>query len=336
MSVSSEAEETAETLEATAEVFAMDTYISLKAYGSRGEEALDAVSTMISDLDARLSVTDTSSEIYAINAAAGTPVTVSDTTISLIQRSVEFGSTVSGALDITIYPISRTWGFTTGVYQVPTAESIVELLQYVNDDAVVVDAEASTVLVPENTEVDLGAVVKGYAGDQAVEILKEYGVTSALLNLGGSTIRALGAKPDGSSWRIAIQDPNDESGATYAGVLTVTDCAIDTSGGYERYFEEDGVTYWHIIDPSTGYPAKSGLISVTILSADSFSGDCLSTACFVMGLEDTISYWRTYGDFEFVLITEENVIYVSEGAEELFTPVNDFENAELIVVPYEE
>lgn len=151
------------------------------------------------------------------------------------------------------------------------------------------------------------------------------------MNFGGSTIDLCGDKTDGSSWRVTVQDPEDDS--SYAGILEVKDCIVDTSGGYERYFtDEDGNVYWHILDPETGRPADSGLISTTIISESGLNGDALSTACFVMGLEDSIEYWRTYGGFEFVFITEEHEIYVSEGIADSFTPVYDYEDAEVTVV----
>ena len=129
----------------------------------------------------------------------------------------------------------------------------------------------------------------------------------------------------------SIQDPNDSS--AYAGVVSATDLAIDTSGGYERYFEgDDGEIYWHILDPHTGYPAKSVLISVTVLSDSALTGDGLSTALFVMGLEDAMDYWRTNGGFEFIFITDQNEIYVSQGAQDLFQPLGNYENAEIHVV----
>ena len=198
-----------------------------------------------------------------------------------------------------------------------------------DDSAITLDGNSAT--LPADAQLDLGAVAKGYAGDRAAEILQDAGVTSALLNLGSSTIRAIGSKPDGSPWRIALQDPNDTS--AYAGVVSATDLAIDTSGGYERYFEgDDGEIYWHILDPDTGYPAKSGLISVTVLSDSALTGDGLSTALFVMGLDDAIDYWRTNGGFDFIFITDQNEIYVSQGAQDLFQPLGSYENAEIHVV----
>ncbi len=315
--------------EFTSELFAMDTYMTMKAYGPGAESALSDISSMISDLDSHLSVTNTESEIYQLNHAEGQAVSLSDTTADLLRKALALGGTTGGALELTSYPLSLAWGFTTGDYQIPDQATIDGLLPLVDDSAITLDGNSAA--LPSGAQLDLGAVAKGYAGDRAAELLQDAGVTSALLNLGSSTIRAIGAKPDGSSWRIAIQDPNDTS--AYAGVVSVTDMAIDTSGGYERYFEgDDGEIYWHILDPDTGYPAKSGLISVTVLSDSALTGDGLSTALFVMGLDNAIDYWRENGGFEFILITDDNEIYISQGAESLFQPLGDYENAELHVV----
>jgi thiamine biosynthesis lipoprotein len=308
----------------------MDTYMELRAYGDGAEEALEKAEQQIQGLDSLLSVTAEGSEVYAINHSGGTPTAVSQDTEAVLKKALELGKTTGGALAVTMYPVSRAWGFTTGEYQVPSETELETLLSHVDDSQVTV--EDGTVTIPAEAEVDLGAVAKGYAGDLTAELLKEAGVTSALLNLGSSTIRTIGTKPDGSNWRIAIQDPQDSEG--YAGVVELGEGAVDTSGGYQRYFTgEDGTVYWHILDPSTGYPAKNGLISVTVVSQDAFTGDGLSTALFVMGLDKAIDYWRQQGDFEFVLIGDDGALYVSEGVS--FTPMGSYENAEITVVSRE-
>ncbi len=315
--------------EFSTDLFAMDTYMTMKAYGPGAQSALNDISSMISDLDSRLSVTNTESEIYQLNHAEGKSVPLSDATADLLRKALALGDTTGGALELTSYPLSLAWGFTTGDYQIPDQEAIDGLLPLVDDSAITLDGTSAT--LPTGAQLDLGAVAKGYAGDRAAELLKDAGVTSALLNLGSSTIRAIGSKPDGSPWRIALQDPNDTS--AYAGVVSATDLSIDTSGGYERYFEgDDGEIYWHILDPGTGYPAKNGLISVTVLSDSALTGDGLSTALFVMGLSDAMDYWRENGGFEFIFITDQNEIYVSQGAESLFQPLGSYETAEIHVV----
>ena len=318
--------------EASRQVFAMDTFMELKAYGPAPEDALAEAEEILAGLDRALSVTNSQSDIYRVNHGDGTPVTVSADTAEVLQRGLELSGALGDSLDLTIYPVLRAWGFTTGEYRVPEQAELDGLLAYVDDSQV--KLEGQSVTLPQGTELDLGSVAKGWAGDRCADLLRERGVTSALLNLGGSTIRTLGVKPDGSNWRIAIQDPEDPEG--YAGILELGEGAVDTSGGYERWFEENGTVYWHILDPKTGFPAKSGLISVTVITEDSFTGDGLSTALFVMGKEQAIAYWRAHRDFEFVLIDDSGALWVSPGAADCLTPAGRYEHAPLTVVDYEE
>ena len=163
---------------------------------------------------------------------------------------------------------------------------------------------------------DLGAVAKGFAAREAEAAIRDAGGTSAMLDLGGN-VTVIGAKEDGSPWRVAVKDPRDTG--SYLCVLALTDVTLSTSGGYERYFEEDGVRYHHIIDPETGYPADSGLLSVTVVSADHLLADALSTALFVAGPEEALDFWRSRDDFELVLCTGQGELLVTEGLEDVFT-----------------
>ena len=161
-------------------------------------------------------------------------------------------------------------------------------------------------------------LAKGCDLDTSVERAKAYisGCLSAMLDLGGN-VTVIGAKEDGSPWRVAVKDPRDTG--SYLCVLALTDVTLSTSGGYERYFEEDGVRYHHIIDPETGYPADSGLLSVTVVSADHLLADALSTALFVAGPEEALDFWRSRDDFELVLCTGQGELLVTEGLEDVFT-----------------
>ncbi|MPM78812.1 FAD:protein FMN transferase [bioreactor metagenome] len=158
--------------------------------------------------------------------------------------------------------------------------------------------------------VDLGGIAKGFAGDRSLAVLADYGVTSALVSLGGN-ITALGQKPDGSPWRVAVKDPKDPE--SYLCVLSLRDRTVATSGAYERYFEQDGVVYHHIIDPSTGYPARSGLLSVTVVSPSGAVADAMSTALFVLGEEKGLALWRASEDFEAVLVREDGTVLITQG-----------------------
>ncbi len=311
------------------QLFAMDTYMTLRAYGSAAPSALAEATSLIRTLDAALSAADEGSEIAAVNRSAE-PVTVSDDTAALLSRALELSGTLNGALSLTLSPVIRAWGFVSRAYRVPGKEEIAGLLKQVDDTKI--QLEGNTVTTPEGTELDLGAVAKGYAADRAAALLQERGVSACILNLGGSTIRTVGTKPDGSLWRIAIRDPKDEE--HYAGTLLFGEGAVDTSGGYERFFEgEDGEIYWHILDPATGYPARSGLVSVTVLTGDACTGDALSTALFVMGAEDAVAFWQTRRDFEFVFLTETDDILLSEGVQ--FTPQGRYADAPITVIRHE-
>lgn len=165
-------------------------------------------------------------------------------------------------------------------------------------------------------KIDLGAVGKGYTGDFIVDILQENGVESAFLDLGGN-IQMIGTKPDETDWKLGLRSPFDEG--SFA-MLEVSDCAVITSGGYERYFTgDDGKTYWHILDPATGKPAHSGLVSVTIVGKEGRLCDALSTSLFVMGLDKATELWKQRDDFEMVLVSEKGEIYLTEGLEENFS-----------------
>ena len=169
------------------------------------------------------------------------------------------------------------------------------------------------------------------SGDRAERILIERGINSALLDIGGN-IQAVGARPDGSDWRLGLRSPFGEG---LFGTLQISDCAVVTSGNYERYFiGEDGVRYGHIIDPETGYPVNNGLASVTIIAGDGKLCDALSTSLFVMGLSDAVTYWRTHQEeqpFDMILVTEDREIYLTEEIKDKFNLQK--ECADMVIYP---
>ena len=223
-----------------------------------------------------------------------------------------------GAFDITIYPIVKLWGFTTGKYEVPNKEEILKNLEYVDSSNIKLDEKEGTVTVPENIEIDLGGIAKGYAGKKAAEKIRSMGIESALLNLGGN-IQTIGSKPDGSAWGVSICNPEDSSKQLCR--IEVVDKAVVTSGGYQRYFEENGKSYHHIIDPKSGYPAENGLLSVTIVDEDGMLCDALSTTLFVLGKDKALEYCEKYG-IEAILMTDDKKIYVTDGLKESFSIID--------------
>lgn len=311
--------------------FAMNTYITFTAYGDNAESVLSQAKDKFTALEQLWSVTDEHSEIYTVNHARGQPVTVSNDTAEILAFALETADKTNGALEPTIYPVLTAWGFTAEENRIPSNDEIKDLLNKIGYDKVVLNENA--VLLPEGMMLDLGAVGKGYAGDIITELLKEHGITSALLDIGGN-IQVVGTKPDGSDWRLGIRDPFGEGNV---GVLTVQDEAVVTSGSYERYFVgEDGKRYGHIIDPSTGYPAESGLASVTVIAKEGKLCDALSTSLFVMGFDRAADCWRQNGGFDMLLITEKGEIYLTEGIKDRFFPDSYHTDMKVHVIAYEE
>ena len=291
--------------------FAMDTVMTLRLYEGGDEALLDEAENRAHELEALWSVTDEASEVYALNH--NKTAELSPETAELLDQALGMCERTGGALDVSIYPVLRAWGFTTGAYAVPDDEALAALLPLVDYREIKLDGSAAT--LSDGMELDLGGVAKGYTGDVLAALLREDGVSSALLDLGGN-IHAVGRRPDGSPWRVGIRDPAGEGNL---GVVEVVDQAVVTSGGYERYFQKDGVRYWHILDPDTGAPARSGLVSVTVAGEGGAVCDALSTALFVMGLEDALDHWRQYRDFEAVFVSEDGSVTVTAGLEGSFT-----------------
>jgi thiamine biosynthesis lipoprotein len=298
----------------------MDTFMTLTAYGTDAQTAVDAAADEITRLDAILSTGDSESEIYQINQQGGG--ILSEDTAYLVERSLSLYQETDGAFDIAIYPVMEAWGFTTDEFRVPEEGELEELLTRCDAGEIQYDPESKEITFGmEGMRIDLGGIAKGYTSGRIMDIFREYGITSGLVNLGGN-VQTCGTKTDGSLWRVAVQDPADSE--EYIGILSVSDQAVITSGGYERYFEEDGRTYHHIIDPTTGYPAENGLISVTVISSDGTLADGLSTSLYIMGLEQAVSYWESRQDlFDMVLMTDDREIYVTEGIAEQFA--SDYE-----------
>ncbi len=305
---------------ATSEIFAMDTIMDLSAYGAKAEDALRASEKEIMRLEKLLSVTVEGSEISAINQSAGNlEADVSEETASLISFSKQMSERTGGAFDISVAPLVNAWGFVSGYFTVPSKQTIDELVQLAGSDRINISG-TKIFLEQSGMSIDLGGIGKGYASQRVIDVMKGYGINSALISLGGN-IAAIGNKTDGSQWRILIQDPRDPE--LYAGKVSITDKSVISSGGYERYFEENGVKYHHILDPKTGYPAHSGLLMSTIICSDGATGDALSTATFVMGEEKAIQLWRSSDDFEMVLVTEDARVLATVGVADSFEFMGD-------------
>ena len=301
--------------------FAMDTYMSVKGTGKDAQGAVEAVRDAITGLDEDLSVTNSKSLVYELNENGS--CTADSDMEYLINKSLYAGELTDGAFNICIYPIMREWGFTTGEFKVPEASVLSTLCNNLASSEVTLNTQDKSVHLSEGTMIDFGGIAKGYATKVAVDILNSKHIKSALINLGGN-VYALGKKPDGSLWNVAVKSPDDSM--KYLGILSISDKAVITSGGYERYFEEGGVTYHHIINPTTGHPADSGAKSVTVVSSDPTLADALSTAIFVMGRDKATKLWRENSSlFDFIYFDDSGNLYITEGIKDEFSSEISFE-----------
>lgn len=262
----------------------MGTVCTVNAYDDGTKSLYDELFARLHEIDETFSVTIDSSEISAINKAAGErSVSVSSDTAYVVKAALSFAELTGGAFDPTVGPLVKLWGINTDHARVPEKSEIDAVLPLINWRDVSVTDDNTVMLKRHGMALDLGGIVKGYAADELTKILKARKVRRAIVDLGGN-IFVYGKKKDGSPWRVGIKDPNDPEGVP-AIVLNVANSTIVTSGVYERFFTENGVRYHHILDVKTGYPAASGLLSSTIVCESSMAADALSTSVFVLGRE---------------------------------------------------
>ena len=300
------------------DIFAMDTYMSVRAYGENAEKAVSECEQLIYQLDSELSVTNEESCIYRLNSADGEPVEVTENAAEIVRRANEISRRTDGALNITMLPLVKEWGFIDSSFRVPEDEKIAVLLKNVGYENIQLDG--NIIQIPENFQVDLGSAAKGYTGDMVIDKLKENGVSSAVINLGGN-VQTLGEKPDGTKWKVAVRSPFESDRNICE--LEIGEKAVITSGNYERCFYDEGKMYWHILDPADGYPADNGIVSATVICDNGTECDALSTAIFVMGKDKAIDLWRNSSDFDMILVTDDRKIYFTEGIAEIFTNTSD-------------
>ena len=295
----------------TAEGIYFNTYVSISLYGCGSQEIADEAIKRCAYYEKIFSRTMENSVLYNLNNNGNINIVNDEDEIlaDILKKSLEYCEMTEGNMDITVEPLTSLWDFSSGKKYIPTDDELRTAVSKVGYSGVTVN---ETSIALKDVRLDLGAVAKGYVADCLKTFLKERGVDSALINLGGN-ILCIGEKPNGSNFFIGIKKPFTEDVQL---VLGATDCSIVTSGTYERYFDENGKSYHHILDPKTGMPCDNGVVSVTIISEDSFTGDCLSTGCFVMGLEAGMELIDSMDGVYAVYIDSENNVHFSEGAEE--------------------
>ncbi len=302
--------------EYTENIFAMDTVMDLKIY-SENDEALSEAKAEIRRIDTLFDRGNENSDIYKINKNKSADVSAE--TADVIRTALSISDRTGGAFDITVAPVMDLWGFYGNEFNVPSDDELQSTLEGVGYEKIRFDN--TNISIPENTGIDLGGIGKGYASDRIANLLKNKGVKSAIISLGGN-VHAICKRNDESEWTVGITDPHNKS--QLIGKLKISDKAVITSGAYQRYFEQGGITYHHIIDPTTGKSADSGLASVTVIADSGMTADGLSTALFVMGLDKAIELWRGSSDFDAVFVDEGGMIYVTEGIADVFESDADY------------
>lgn len=300
------------------EVFAMDTYMNVICYGKDAEASAEAAINEIERIDALLSIESESGSVRRVNDAGS--AAIDRETELIVEQALEIFSSTGGAFDITVLPLMELWGFTSGNFRVPERSEIDAALDRVGSGKLALTNGALS--LGGAAGIDLGGIAKGYTSDRLMELLRSRGIESACVSLGGN-VQCLGAKPDGSAWRCGIVHPFKKDGGEYLGIIAVKDKAVITSGAYERNFTDkvSGKLYHHIIDPKTGYPAESDLSSVTIVSESGILADALSTACYIMGLEGAIEYWRSGAQsFDMILMNSDgSKVYITPALADAFS-----------------
>ncbi len=300
----------------------MDTVVEIRFQSSgvrAAEEIRDEVFAEIERLEKQFSRSVEESDVVAVNDQAGRrPVTVSPEVFHVTKEALNYAELSDGAFDPTVAPLTDLWGFFSEEgfpeqdYRVPQSAEIEYALQLVDYSLVEIDPDKQTIYLPQSgMGLELGGIAKGFIVDRSLEILSEAGVKHAYVNAGD--IGLLGTRPDGEPWRIGVRNPRDER--DMIAVLPLADKAVDTSGDYERAFEEDGVKYHHILDPATGMPARE-LASVTVIAETTMEADVLSTAAFVLGTKRGMDFIEQIHGAEAIFVTPELEITVTGGLED--------------------
>lgn len=311
--------------------FGMGTNIIQRIYSSNAKNIAMLSENELKRLEILMSFYITSSEVSRLNSEAGqAEVLLSKETFEVVKKAKEYSELCSGTFDITVAPLVKLWGIFSKNQRMPLKNEIENILYLTNYKDIILNKEKSSAKLSQvGQKLDLGAIAKGYAADRVINIYKENGVKSAFINIGGNVL-TLGNKPDGSPWLIGIQNPFQIRGE-FIGIVKISDETVVTSGDYVRYFEKDKIIYHHILDPRTGYPAKSDIISATIIGKSSIEADALSTAIFILGLRKGIELVNKVDDAEAIFITSGKKVFVTKGAKEKFSFIdtsNEFEYIE--------
>ncbi|SHK13492.1 FAD:protein FMN transferase [Tepidibacter formicigenes] len=298
--------------------FVLGTVITIDIYDNVSEEIFNEIFDRLRDIENKMTINKETSEVIKINSNAGKDfVKVSDDTFHVIKKGKYFSELSNGKFDISIGPFVKLWNIGTEYARVPSQNEIDNKKELVNYNNVILnESKKSVMLKEEGMVLDLGGIAKGYAADEIIKIFKESNVEHAVINLGGNVF-AYGDKPDGTPWKIAIQNPFSPRG-NYIGIVSISNKTVVTSGVYERFFEKDGKRYHHILDSDTGYPVENNLVGVSIIANSSIDADSLSTVAFSLGLDEGLKLIEELENIDAIFVTKDSEIYVTSGLKDKF------------------
>lgn len=292
--------------------------------GESVEAAMDEVYAYMAEMEEQFSTNLEGSDVYRINQAAGEEaVVVDEETFAVVKQALSIAEQSGGKFDVTIGAVTNLWQIGSDDARKPSDEEIEAALEVIDYRKVTLDEENLTVkLEDKGMVIELGGISKGYIGGRVKDILSSYGVTTAIINLGGNVV-VMGTSPGSDEgWNVGVQDP-DESRGQVVGTQRVTDGAVVTSGVYERFLEVDGVKYHHILDPKTGYPLDNEVSGVTVFARTSFEGDSYSTALFLFGIEEGIEFVESIDGLEAVFVDKNHGVYLTSGLKDSFKLTNE-------------
>lgn len=294
--------------------FLLNTLVSITYYEDADADAVKEALALCRDYELIFSRTAADSELSRLNESGS--MTVSADLLNVLRIALDYCEKTDGAFDITMGALSSLYDFSGSDPHVPAPDDLRSALSHVDYQKIQIDGSTVT-LGDRAAVVDLGAVAKGYIADRMKQFLRDRGVEHAIISLGGNVL-CLGGRPDGTDFTVGIRYPEQGSSKTVAKLCT-SELSVVTSGVYERYFEANGRTYHHILDPRTGEPLDNGLLAVSVVGPESVHCDALSTACFALGLEAGLTFINSIPDYDAIFITEDTQLHYSDNIKSLLS-----------------